>query len=311
MRLAAVVNEGTEAPLADSPSVDQVIVFPRREAKKGLAGVFKFLSFSLGLRGLRPDVAIDLAGTDRSAIMCLLSGAGMRIGYYNRASWSSRLLTHHVHVRIYEKHMVEYHLDLLRELGMTIHDNRIRICLNPGAIDSVKIKAPSIFAPDGRKIVLVHPGARIPLRQWGADRFALLCNRLAEDCRILLVAGPSERNLLDEIVDKLNFTPEFCSTGLDVQELAVLCGQADMFIGNDSGPLHVASGLTYTVALYGPSGPDVVGPWTERKCVIEPEPIYCRPCRQDRCVNERYKACFETVTPEAVYERLRDILPKL
>jgi len=311
VRLSVLVNKGTEAFFYNCLSVDNVIPFPRKEVKNGLRGVIRFLSLLRGIRRLKPDVVIELTDADRPAIIGLLSGAKIRIGYNNENRWRNRLYTHIVKSRINIKHMVEYHLDVLRELGMRIFDDSIKVHVDGVTFQSLREKIPSVFHEDGRKKVLVHPGARNPLRQWDAEKFAYLCDALSDTCRTFLIAGPDEGAILKEVLRYMKTQPEICLNNLSLYEFAALCELCDIFIGNDSGPIHIASAKTFTIGIYGPNLPELAGPWTQKKLIFDPGPLPCRPCRQDRCSNIESKACISRIKPEEVVEKIKEILSTL
>lgn len=309
VKLSVLVNKGTEAFFYNCLSVDNVIPFPRKEVKNGLRGVIRFLSFLRDIRRLKPDVVIELTDADRPAIISFLSGAKIRMGYNNENRWRNRLYTHIVKSRINIKHMVEYHLDVLRELGMKIYDDSIKIHIYETAFRSLREKAPSVFHNNGKKKVIIHPGARNHLRQWGAKKFAYLCDALSDTCRLFLVAGPDEGTILNEVLNSTKNRPEICSNNLSLYEFAALCELSDIFIGNDSGPIHIASAKTFTVGIYGPTLPELASPWTKKKLIFfDKKPLPCRPCRQEICDNIKFKACLEGIRPEDVLEKIRGLL---
>ena len=312
IKLSVLVNKGTDAFFYNCPAVDNVIPFPRNDIKNHWLGGIRFISFIRNLRKLKPDMVIDLTESDRATILSYCSGAKIRISYKNEKSWRQWLLTHNIHSKINSKHMVDYHLDVLRELGLKIYDDKIKINLPEDAFYSLKNKFPIVFKHDTtKKKVIVHPGARNALRQWGAENFALLCDALSDICKIFLVAGPSEGDVLNNVVRFMKKQPEICSNELNLYEFAALCELSDMFIGNDSGPIHIASAKTFTVGIYGPTIPEFVSPWTDRKLIFDCGPLPCRPCEQDKCLNTEFKACLESIKPEAVIEKIMETLKTL
>ncbi|MDZ4164564.1 MAG: glycosyltransferase family 9 protein [Smithellaceae bacterium] len=310
--VSVLVNEGTEVFFRGRPSVDHVFPFPRQRVKAGPGGLVELLSFVRGIRKLKPDVAIDLSDTDRPAVFSLLSGAGLRVGYDNAREWRRHLYNRVIQSKINSKHMVEYHLDVLREMGLVIYDDSIRIPVAPAVFEALRDKWPTAFhRQEDKKKVLIHPGARNRLRQWGPEKYAALCDALAADCRIFLVAGPGEGDILRELVGFMRTEPEIVAPKVDLCELAALCELSDLFIGNDSGPIHVAAAKTFTVGIYGPTLPQLISPWTKRKLLIEGPALPCRPCRQEVCENQEYNACIMAITTDEVIGKVRKILPML
>lgn len=311
VRLSVVVNEGTEAFFYGCQAVDEVIPFPRKRAKSGLKGIATFIAFIRKIRKMRPDITIDLTDADRPALLSFFSGAKMRIGYNNENKWRNRLSTHHVDTKIYSKHMVDYHLDVLRKLGMAIGDTAINICVADRHVKSLKEKVPSVFAETGKKRIVVHPGARGSLRQWAPENFAYLCDELSDVARIFLISGPGEGPILEKIISHMKTRPEICTDSLDLFECAALCGISDMFIGNDSGPIHIASAKTFCVGIYGPTLPDIIYPWTEKRLIIDPGALHCRPCKQEKCLNAEFQACLVRIKPAEVLAKVRQVLDSL
>jgi ADP-heptose:LPS heptosyltransferase len=308
-RITVLVNEGTEAFFINRPTVDSLIVLPRRKMKGKLSGFFRALSFLSYVRGLRPDVVIELTDNDRAAIISYFSGAKIRISYNNENKWRRKLYTHFCSTKIFTKHMVDYNLDILREFGIQIYDSSIKINVPPDAVNSLKIKCPSVFETvPGKKKIVIHPGSRTPLRQWGIRNFAYVNDALSNKYRVFLVAGPQEKGLLSEVYRAARIKPEICTSELNLYEFAALCGVSDMFIGNDSGPIHIASAKTFTVGIYGPTVSNIVAPWTDRKFIFEGSKLYCRPCRQDKCINDKFKACLDEIKPDNVAEKVLEML---
>lgn len=309
-RISVLVNEGTETFFLGHASVDTVMTFPRKAARRFPSGILTTAMIIRQLRMLKPDVILELTDTDRPALLSWFAGASVRVGYNNQNRWRNRLYSKTVRAKIYEKHMVEYHLDMLRELGVPVADTSLRIPEDHQAAAALRSRFPSVFQTDGRPRILVHPGARGPLRQWGASRFATVADALAEECRIFFVAGSGERKLLDEIRAKIDFEPEVCTSDLSMREFGELCGQSELFIGNDSGPIHIAAAKTFVIGIYGPTLPKFVSPWTEKKLLLDPGPLPCRPCRQDRCNNDEYMACLNKIEAAQVIAAARDALSR-
>lgn len=308
-KITVLVNERTEAFFINKPAVDSLIILPRRKMKSKLSGFFRALSFLRYVRSLQPDMVIELTDNDRAAIISYFSGAKIRISYNNENKWRKKLYTHFCSTKIDTKHMVDYNLDIIRELGMQIYDPSIKIHVPTDAFKSLRTKYPSVFEQvHGKKKIIIHPGSRTPLRQWGTCNFAYLSDALSDKHRVFLIAGPDEKKLLDEVYSAANNKPEVCTNELNLYEFAALCEISEMFIGNDSGPIHIASAKTFTVGIYGPTLPDIVAPWTDRKFIFEGSKLYCRPCRQDRCINKKFKACMSEIKSDNVIEKVKEVL---
>lgn len=306
-RISLAINEGSEFVYRNHPDVDTILSFPYRESHKGLKGLLTLLRFVKRMRAIKPDAVIDLTDNDRGAILAFLSGASTRIGYTWRRHSSNLLFNHLVRPKPFT-HMVSYHLDLLRDLGLEVASDSIRIADDPVALASLGKKHPTILQDDRRPRIVIHPGARVPLRQWGAEKFARLADLLAAGRRIFIVAGPDEKDVLADVLRAMKTTPEFSSADISLAEFAALCGIMDIFVGNDSGPIHIAGAKTTVVGIYGPNTSDLAGPWSRDAFIFENGELPCRPCGQTSCVNQAFKECFESIDPDRVAEKVIEML---
>ena len=153
------------------------------------------------------------------------------------------------------RHACDHLLDALNglDLGMAA-DPHPR--LEPAAID--RGFADARLAADARPLALLHPGSGGPRKRWPADRFGALAARLAgRGYRAGVVTGPAECELELELsgAQLQMLRPP------DLNNLAGLLATADVYVGNDSGPTHMAAALGVPpVALFGPTDPLVWAP---------------------------------------------------
>src|SRR5262249_29484937 len=144
---------------------------------------------------------------------------------------------------------------------------------------------------------VMHVSAGNPFRRWPTDRFAEVAARLiAADPRrvVVLTSGPSEAGAADAVgvAARAALPPASASRvarcgEFDLVELRALVDRAALFIGGDSGPMHIA-GTTRTpvVGLYGPTLPVRSAPWRDPAIpseAVELRDLSCRPCDQRSC----------------------------
>lgn len=314
--LSVIVNEGTETFISNASFVDNTIVFPRKEVKYKWGGFFKFLSFIKSIRKSKPDVVIDLTDSDRAALISYLVKAKLRIGITNPNVLRSRLFTHlfwmdNANFFRYKcgsnRHLAGLNLDLLRVMGLSIFSDTINLAVDKSAGHALRDKFPEIFINTDKRSILIHPGARVALRQWGTRNYAKLCDLLTDNYRVMLAAGSDEKHLLIEICNKMEKMPYICIDSLTLDEFVVLCENSDLFIGNDSGPIHIAATRVFTVGIYGPNISEVSGPWSTKKYIFENKNLYCRPCRQTECSHEIFKYCMESIQPEEIAAKINSL----
>lgn len=133
---------------------------------------------------------------------------------------------------------------------------------------------------------VLHTGARKLLRRWSISKFAALAEALHQEFGLDIVFAGSEDEQRDiqRIQEKISF-PTFSFAGQgNLLDFAALCYRAKIFIGNDSGPMHIASACNIPViGLFGPGMPDAFGPSGHQSVVIHHK-LSCHPCDQVNCV---------------------------
>jgi ADP-heptose:LPS heptosyltransferase len=308
-KLTVIVNIASEPLFLLNPYVDKVITYDLNTMK----GIWSFYKFIKTIRDINLDAIFELTDSDRPAYISFLSGADYIIGYNNENLLRNRLYTH-ISSSLNQRHknnnhQVEHHLNILTELGYEIFDTTIEFNLDPHCYKTLMEKIPELSNNNGKKIVVIHPGARNPIRQWGTDRFAQLCDLLYAKCMIILTAGPNEAALITEITRLMKTPLPIIAENLNLFEFAALCEASDLFIGNDSGPLHVAAAKnTFVAGFYGTALPEHHAPWTDKKIIIQNNDLECRPCYNERCKIPDFKKCLYSITPDEAFEQIKDVL---
>ena len=160
----------------------------------------------------------------------------------------------------------------------------------------------------------MHVSAGNPFRRWPLDHFVAVARSLAEDAdrRVIVTAGPAERELVDRVVTgaRAGLPADaqarlLAWAELPLPELRALLDRAAVYIGGDSGPLHVASTSAIAiVGLYGPTLPARSAPWRDpsrRTVSIDAGELPCRPCDQRVCAPGDFR-CLTRIPPDRVVE---------
>jgi lipopolysaccharide heptosyltransferase I len=249
----AWVTEKAPAKLLEGhAALDELIVVPKRWLKS--ATEIRRLRSKL-LAG-RFDIAIDPQGLTKSSIVSWLSGARRRIGFHKSrgrelSRWFNREL-----VPPTKPHLVDAQLELLKPLG--IHQPAVRFGLPVIPAVEDKVEAVIRAAHLGCDFIAVNPGAGWDSKLWSSYRYGRVARCLGERHQLpsfVLWSGERERAWAEEIVA--------CSGGRAVlappttlPELAAVVRRARMFVGSDTGPLHIAAaGGTPCVGLFGTTRP--------------------------------------------------------
>jgi lipopolysaccharide heptosyltransferase II len=312
-RISYLVEEAAAPIVSDNPHLDEVIVVP---LTTGIGRIADDLRIGRDLRRRRFDLVIDFHGGPRGSWLSWLSGAPQRIGYVvvGRSWMYTRAIARPRELRA--RHSVENQWDLLAALGIDAPDrvtDPVEMVSRPEAERSVAARLAEAGIPDTAPVTVIHVSAGNPFRRWPTERFADVAAKLvAADTRryVVLTSGPSESGAADAVgaAARAALGPGLGSHvarcgEFDLLELRALVGRAALYIGGDSGPLHVAGATrTPVVGLYGPTLPVRSSPWRDPAIpseAAEVSGLACRPCNQRACVHGDFR-CLTTLEASAV-----------
>jgi len=308
--------EAAAAPVVrHNPHIDDLVIVER---PRGWERVRYDWALAGRLRRGRFDVAIDLHGGPRSAWLTRASGAPMRVGYAlpgrawaytTRVRWSPSLVP--------PRHSVLNQWDLLTPFGIgpaEPAEDAVEMPLDPTAAARVDERLGDAGVPTRATLAVLHVSAGNPFRRWPAERFAELAAKLAglpAPLHVIVTSGPSEaeaavrvaveaRRLASDDGERIVRCGEF-----DLEELAALVTRSALYIGGDSGPLHIAATTrTPVVALFGPTLADRSLPWRDPAIPslgVDAGPLPCRPCHQRTCAPGDYR-CLTGITVPMVLD---------
>jgi ADP-heptose:LPS heptosyltransferase len=317
--IAYLVEPSAAAVLRGNPHLNNVIVAPRRS---GVRRILDDLALARRLRRERFDLAIDLHGGPRAAWLTRASGAPMRIGY--DLGWRSWIYTHRVQRSpdLFPRHSVLNQWDLLAPLGIgdcTPEEYPVEMTADTIAAARVTERLDALGVHRGHRLVVVHVSAGNQFRRWPEEAFCSMITGLAErdpHCRVIVASGPSDAEAAARVTETARsrltrpdtLPPLF---DWDLNELHALVARAAVYIGGDSGPMHIAATTkTPIVALLGPTLPERSRPWRDsqlRAEMVDAGPLPCRPCDQRRCVPGDFR-CLTRITPEQVIAAVERVL---
>ena len=324
--IAVAVQKKVAPVLENNPHINKIILFSRGDFKdlsrQSKAKAVKLLLKTLGeVLYYKFDLCIDLSLEHRYSLFLKLLGLRQRIGfnYKNRG----RFLTQKINLKGYEnKHVVEYHLELLEFLGIKprFRDLELFLKQEEKAWAGRLLAKNSVLKDD--LIIGIIPGGgaswgtRSYLKHWPGQRYAQVADRLAQKfgAKIIIFADNSERNIAEDVIKKMHQPTINMIAGTDLRQLAALIDQCDLLITNDGGPLHLAVALGNTsksISIFGPVDERVYGPYPpSANNIVLKKDFDCRPCYQHFRVPEcRYKhRCLTTITTEQVLQQSEKVL---
>jgi lipopolysaccharide heptosyltransferase I len=246
------VAEGTAGDLLEGhPALDELVRVQRRWWKSP-SGVWHLRQ---RLQALRFDTAIDLQCLTKSALAARLSGAPRRIGKSGRDGRELSRLLHNELIAASGSHVIEHYLTMLRPVGIEGPAVRFELPERPAEARMADDVLRSSALSRGTFAIL-NPGAGWPSKVWPAERYGELARVLMVSRGMLSLVvwcGEVERRLAEMIV-ATSFGKAGLAPATSMNELAALCRRAALFVGSDTGPMHLSAAVgTPTISLHGPS----------------------------------------------------------
>lgn len=248
--------------LATDPNIDATAVYDNRGEHAGWKGRLRLIKT---LRRGKFDLVVNL----RDSLMAWCIGAehwGMAHGDSNR-------------------HAVTRYLEVLQRQGVDTTDASPYLQLT----ETEYVNARHFLAEAGQTseqlLIGIHPGGNWDYKLWDAKNYATAASILAEklNATILLFAGPNESELQANVAEMMDVPPILVHTE-DLRHLAALISVCDVYIGNDTGPMHIAAAVrTPVVALFGSTNHIRSGPYADKRTVVQSGiNLGCNPCHPGR-----------------------------
>ncbi len=249
------------------PLVDQVHTVNTKFWRKSLFSIQTWEQIAAGLSELRAQryqVAVDFQGAVRSALLARWSGAPVVFGTTQpRENVASMFYTRQIIAR--GNHVVEQNLSLAEAVARhPLEMPKLEFPHDPVA----EKKCEERLQQNIGDFALLNPGAGWGAKQWPAERYGHVARRLAQDgVKSLINFGPGEEALMRSVESASDGTAKgiVCS----LMELIAITRRARLFIGGDTGPMHLAAALGIpVVAIFGPTNPARNGPFGTRSIVL-------------------------------------------
>lgn len=285
VHLTMMVGPWSREVVASHPAVDQLLTCPIpgvRGANKKALKPFLLMRVAKQLRSGNYDLAINLRLQSWwVSVLLYLARIPRRIGYDSK--FSKPFLTHALTVRPNE-HLTVSSLRLisagLQALGYPplaepYTPERYPLHFTPAEEDqhwvTQRLRAERI--DPAALLIVIHPGAGAAVKLWRSEAWAHCATRLSQSSadtmavHFILTGTPQEQPLLEAITKATTTTARMTiMTGMTIGQLAALLQHAQLVLGVDSGPLHLAVAMrTPTVRIYGPIDPRIFGPWGSRE----------------------------------------------
>jgi len=348
LTLSVLVEDGFRQLLTGNPDIDEILVLdpPRLVAGgrshrplKGWRRTMARLSLMMGMRRRRFALCLNLHGGPTSAWLTALSGARRKAGF------------HHFRWRGLYHFLVP---DARRILGQeSVHTAELQVAalywlgLPRAAIPSAKMvvsaesrdwwlanRSKFGLASD-QQYAVIHPTALYASKQWAAENFAAIGALLERETRVaaLYTCGPGEAGALDAVEAAAGHRLRRLEN-VNLELYAAAVSGACLFVGNDSGPAHIASALERpVVVIFGSSSSRIWGPWPQASsaqanspgasgmprsgggskppppCIVQ-NAYECNPCPGDRCYRFERPECILSISVAEVWDAVKAVLDR-
>ena len=200
------------------------------------------------------------------------------------------------------EHEIDRRLRLVTYIGAQIEDKS----LEWHSTSHERFKALSFYSNfnESKPLFILHPGAKDQFKQWPPSHFIALGKQLVADfnAQVLISGNACERHLCENIQKQIPDARSIAG-GLDIHTFAMLLKLATCFITNDTGPMHIAFATnTPTVALFGPTDPNLCGPLSSCKATVIAKKRTCKPCLRKKCQDP---FCMRTIGIDEVFASVK------
>jgi heptosyltransferase-1 len=250
----------------ERPLVDSIHLFDTKRWRKApftASTRRQILAAFKDVRGKNYEMVVDFQGAMKSAVVARLSSGRETVGFAHPREAPARLF-YRLKVEAAGEHVVEQYRALAEAVANTVLPATTpEFPRDAGSQDSIAAR----FSPQ-EKLVILSPGAGWAAKQWPSERYGQLAKMLAEEGFTPVINyGPGDEGLAAAAQAASQGTSVAISS--TVSELIALSRRAHLFIGGDTGPMHLAAALKIpVVALFGPTDPARNGPFATRSEVL-------------------------------------------
>lgn len=315
--LTWIVEEPSKALIESQPEIDEVILFPRQrwsEEIRSLKGWLRMVGevriFIQSLRKRKFDLVLDFHGILKSGLLSFLSGSPKRVGFERRSSKEGNFLFSNIKVKLPGERIsrFERNFSLLKGMGLEAQAKGYPLFIPAEDKEYIQSFFNQLFPPLKSPSIAIHPGTspKTPYKRWLPDQYAQLADRLVRELKatVLFTWGPGELDWVKRIQKRMKESSVLGPHTLSLTQLGEAYRHCDLYIGGDTGPMHIASLMgTPVVAIYGPTDPVLNEPFGLHKKVIKN--VGCNPCRNRSCKKLK---CMEEITVDVVFQAAKEVL---
>ena len=299
-KITTLVGQEGKAVLDQNPFIDRLIVFRSNWfSRNRWANPLEFFQVFSELRKTQYDLGFDLRGDLRNIVLMTLAGVRYRIGYGIAGGGG---LLHKAYEYDQSLHQVELNLKLVTDESVQKVNLKPEIHLTPDEKNDALRRLRDFGIQEKARLIAIHPEAGYPSKEWGEHKFKQLIEGLLTDSQSqILIFGLSRANKIAEHFSSSNRVINLVDK-LSLRKMIAVLSRCHLFIGNDSGPSHIAQalGIPAVVIASGQNEYDKWGIWTEPSRILKHQ-VPCSPCHLRYC-NVEGHPCMSRISVEGVFQ---------
>ncbi len=301
-----VIDEGYKELVETVIEPQNTLLYPRSLIKQGnpLSRARAYFGFLRTLKRFNADLLIDLVGSPNSGALSKHSGAQHRLTRHS----AKRPAYYTDFVQLNDQsHKVYDYTDIAAATGAGIDEQLFRYAPAPDNLQHVRQRLASEGIDFERPLVSVHIGAGRIQKLWNISGFIEVTDWLTKnDCQVVFLGAPDEAGRADEVIAGLARPVVNLVGEISLGELLGLLKLSTAYLGNDSGPMHMAAAMgTPGVAMFSYAQEREWAPRSDQFKILRGGAI-CDPCIKKACRNP---VCINTLETAPVIGALESILP--
>ena len=264
------------------------------------------------------DLILDLHASFRSGLLGRTNPSGRRVGFSRAKELNTFFQEHLIDIPETTEHAQDKNLLFCTYLGIRAADEDFHLCTGEEDRQAVRQFLQPYTAAEATDtkpspLIYANPAARWQTKFWPIEHWAVLTDKMQEQGVPVVFGGsPQDTEYIASIARLMKTDPIIAAGRLTLPQSAALIQHASLYIGLDSGPMHIAAlARTPVVALFGPTHPKKVGPYNlmsldgSEHRIVRAEELNCLECRKRSC---SHLSCMQKISPEMVYEAAISLL---
>ena len=322
-RFTWLVEPAAASLLEGHLNLDRVLVFERglfsgflRSPKRLGSALISLFTLLGELRSGNFDLVVDFHGIFKSGLFAWLSGVSDRVGFArpDAKEGSHRFYSRHFRPANPDLNRVVRALGLVEFLGVSVEGPvSYNLPVTAAHRQWAQASMAGLEKLDGYgPVIALHPGSspKTAYKRWHQNGYVGLINALVEKigAQVILTWGPGERETVELIAGNLRVPVVVAKKTSSLLDLAAIFAACDLYVGGDTGPMHLAVAMgTPVVAIFGPTHPQVNAPYGAPYRIVR-HSLPCSPCRKRSC---KSRLCLEAIGWRRVFSEVEILLAEV